>query len=597
MAEKFFRPVVTYPIESQTLTEFQGEKIPTENLPFQEGHIEQFSVVGNSSKKSKRKQPILVQTSVEHGRTFEMQFNESGYIIFEDEHNNIFGKLTTKGNNVNKTVTYKDSNAPSGFVYNGLLDSDSLVRQLRASALLREEGIDTEMIIKLMQPEALPYDKKLFTIPELKKRHLDIILEGKNRKKRLLGTDKVTLSDLPAISKSLKDIGFFVAVRALQVNERLSDFDLLQRGEQEKFHTILQDIFTFVNISEKVQALRDETYTPEHFNVDDAEDIARYFSTYLPFAIGINYGKLHNRGLLHKFAHLGNISGVGSMYDLDSMIGEPLGLGDEEVTEKEKIDEFRYVVYGSNTHQLAGGIRNVVAGLATKGMFDEDRIDILARFNVNAIIAYIAERGFEDDILENIAAISRLYDDFRGLEDKIVEGHYREKLSEQMGWNHEFEGGLFDILPGFGEYLMQGYPGEHSAKNPKKEITAIYDFRRLLDFINLKMDENVREMKKEELAQIEERYGEDTQNAVVMLFADRDAQRLTEELKDRCKDGSIYPKLNEATQQTGLSFDKDMIRRYMGTWPDSYLYTELPEDTLIHVFFIITQYIGSRTEK
>lgn len=334
MATELFQPVGSRLVDGFTHHVIQGTLATTVKNPFRAGHISQFSCVGlepNGNKSTS--ESTLRQISSHHGRSYEFVLGEEAVVIWEDEHGNIYTKLNTKGNNCTAPNVYLYSLSPSGFLFFGLQDSDSLVRVLRASDFLRSHHIDTEAIVKVIEPAELPYNGENVPLPEFKRRLVHQIWERDARDgERYKETDfkLVPRKQIPELSLTLDKMTFFFTVRGVQVTERLAD--LAEVSNEEEFLRIITNAFRFVNIDEAVKARENKDYRPETFSPQSQEDIERYFSEYLPRRTAHNFAKMLEHRVVLVYSHAGNISTVGSLFDLDSVRGEPLGLGDQPVT-------------------------------------------------------------------------------------------------------------------------------------------------------------------------------------------------------------------------------------------------------------------------
>ena len=96
------------------------------------------------------------------------------------------------------------------------------------------------------------------------------------------------------------------------------------------FKKTLGRIFNWVNVRNELMGKE------ERFDVNKKEDIRRYLGEYLPREMGRYLARFHRLGLAHGFATFHNWSAVGTLYDLDSVHGKPLGdnkaITDEEIS-------------------------------------------------------------------------------------------------------------------------------------------------------------------------------------------------------------------------------------------------------------------------
>ncbi|MDP3994660.1 MAG: hypothetical protein Q8P91_02430 [bacterium] len=133
--------------------------------------------------------------------------------------------------------------------------------------------------------------------------------------------EKQEVVDVKAYFES---VDFFIEERDLQTAERLRDLGRLK--DEASFKSVVEPIFKWVNkvFDYKKSGLIDGTNAPERFTFTQ-DDIKRYFGEWLPTQMGIYLARMHKLGLAHGFPHAQNWSAVGTLYDLDSVSGLPVG--------------------------------------------------------------------------------------------------------------------------------------------------------------------------------------------------------------------------------------------------------------------------------
>lgn len=298
---ELYKPVHSMQVTGFTHEEVQGMPVSAKATPFKEGHIPQFSVVsvnGNGNGADESSQLRLI--SKIHGRSYEYVTGKENALFWTDEYGNIFGALNTKGNNCNEPALQRDDVTPSGYRIYGMQDSDSMVRVLRASDMLRANHIDTEAIVKVIEPAEVPINGEVVPLDELKRR---FALGAWNNG---FGAQEVT-----TIAQVLSNMTCFITIRGVQVNERMAD--LREAGNYAAFVPLIKNAFRYVNLAEEAKAAQNAGYTADHFSIEDPNDIKRYFTDYLPGRIAENYAQLHKLGLIHIFPHSGNISITGGI--------------------------------------------------------------------------------------------------------------------------------------------------------------------------------------------------------------------------------------------------------------------------------------------
>lgn len=326
----------------------------------------------------------LGQISPEHKRSYQVQlgkFANDGEFqqtaLWQDSYGNKFSTISTKGNNFSRHEVIESLSAPSGYIPYGLMEDDSLRRILRSSRLLREAGVDTEWPVRIIEPKKIMFGTACVFQEEYKKRVVDQVMSASD------DFDKASY-----IAKAVHNMNFFVILRAMKIGDRPSD--LLEDKTAEEALQRLSRIFTIYN----------QTHTGDsdyrQLASSNEEDRRYYVEELLPRLTARNLAKLHETGLAHAFPHLGNITALGGLVDLDSVKGEPLELGDQPVDASdwahdisELFDETRETIL-----QVAQQLR--LLGLIETSQFPEN----------NFLSEYISARGWNQ--AENLADILRI---------------------------------------------------------------------------------------------------------------------------------------------------------------------------------------------
>lgn len=259
---------------------------------------------------------------------------------WQDEYGNRYGAVTLKGNNFSNPKIIEHPNASTGYIPYGQQESYVIERVLKASDVMRKAGISTEYIIGLSQPKQLPW-------PALRKKDASgdwqpaqydgHVMVGLDEYKRRLVHGKWmglpeserTVPALIDLTEKFKDMQFYTTARAMDTEYRVSD--MTNRDVAEK-------VFEVFNLHYA------KDFDISELNLYKTEDIDAYFEQFLMPRLGMNFAKFHEMGLAHGFANSMNLSAFGSIVDLDSVHGEPLGLGDEPVTGKQKVADIVSVV-------------------------------------------------------------------------------------------------------------------------------------------------------------------------------------------------------------------------------------------------------------
>lgn len=111
----------------------------------------------------------LDQISPSHARSYELGSATQVTGIWGDCYGNRYTSLSYKGNNFSNPDIMRSSTAPSGFMPYGLQEDDALLRVLKSSRMLRENGISTEWLVAVVEPASLPYDDEMVSQHEYKK--------------------------------------------------------------------------------------------------------------------------------------------------------------------------------------------------------------------------------------------------------------------------------------------------------------------------------------------------------------------------------------------------------------------------------------------
>lgn len=267
------------------------------------------------------KSPLeLMQPTKFHARSFIID-NPDFKQRWQDEYGNYYSAISTKGNNFSSPGLHKHATAAEGVIPYGLQESSIIERVLRASQLMRSKGISTEYIFGVSEPMQYPWvntesDDEPSEILDLEEYKRRIVLDYWTK----LPPEEQTIDALKTLTKQFEKMTFLVSFRATDSPYRLLDFASGKAREE---------IYRFAN-----EHLLEDGMEPFLDNSDNEDDeYYRYINTISAPRLGINFARLHHAGLTHNFAHPGNLTVNGGIVDLDSIEGEPLGLGNDKVTE------------------------------------------------------------------------------------------------------------------------------------------------------------------------------------------------------------------------------------------------------------------------
>lgn len=442
---EIYKPINALAVPGHSLKDVQGTPILTNGVPLKEGHIPAFSLVSVNGEFQDNPTVLkdrLIRVSPIHGRSYELPIDNTRNVFWADEYGNVFSVLTTKGNNLENPTLLTQYPTPSGYAVYGLQDSESMVRILRASEILRANNVDTEAIVKVIEPTELPFGDKLIPLEDVKAQLLIKTWEQSDANE-----EAPSKEDVASISLALDNMTFFITVRALQVAERLQD--LTQSEKNEDFEQMMNRVFIYVNQYEQLRRKKDASYEPKQFKANNGQDITEYFGDYLPRKLGANFGKMHKLKLVHFFPHPGNISASGGIYDLDSIRGEVLDCGDEKVTEANIGDDIVKLMNGVD--HRSDGLLFTLENLQKKGFVDKDPM-IKFRLMSAFFKEYINQRGWADDPMGNIKEV---YTHFWALPGKtfgaVFLAEYVMMLYNQLGFRYHLPEDLSKIKSAFEE--------------------------------------------------------------------------------------------------------------------------------------------------
>lgn len=428
---ELYIPVKTRKVIAHTHEQIQG--IPAIIPGLNAEDLKEFSLIAQEDANggNQNKPGSLIKISQSHGRSYEARLDGLENIIWQDQYGNSFSSLTLKGNNLTSPRIFEQDNAPSGYAYFGLQDSDSIKRILKVSDLLRKNHIDTEMIVGVLEPLKLPYEGKDITLNALKRKLVQNFWEQSQQLNSTQDQSSV-LNELTAVSKALNETTFLITLRAMAVPERLDDLKFC--SSEEDLVTIMKRAFLFVNNLQRKMAKESPGNTPVFFNINEPQSIFRYLTDYLPKKAAANFARLHNLGLVHSYPHAGNITITGALVDLDSVKGHATECGDSLVTEEMMSKEVTDFL-----NEALDVISPLIQKFPNLGSFkfENKRLERLV-FKRNFIGEYVSGRGWKNDIANHIEAIFSLHEGFDSYLDQETLKEYLLKLSAQTGFEYDY---------------------------------------------------------------------------------------------------------------------------------------------------------------
>lgn len=265
----------------------------------------------------------LRQPTIYHGRSFELEHSLLAE-PWQDEFGNSYSSISLKGNNYSEPSVIETLTASDRVIAYGLQESSVIRRVLRASRILRTNGIGTEYIVGIAEPKELPWPTidrfaglyEMVSLPEYKRRIVERHWEE-------LPDEQRTSEALVDLSSRFERMVFYTSARAMDTAYRLGD---IRRDDEA-----LEAFVTHLNKHEP--SAKEQPYT------SSKKDMSRYIhEIFIPRAAS-NLAKLHSLGLAHRYPNGMNVTALGSIVDLDSVHGQLLELGDEPITYRDMAND------------------------------------------------------------------------------------------------------------------------------------------------------------------------------------------------------------------------------------------------------------------
>lgn len=254
----------------------------------------------------------LRQATPEHRRSFIVEGGELGK-PWQDEFDNYYGVFTLKGNNFTHSQLIETATAHDRYIGYGLQESAVIERVLRASDMLRRAGIGTEYIVGLAEPTGLQLRDNEVTVYHQPMDVIDYKRHLAEKFWRDLPVEGQSLSQFTEIFSKLERSTFYISMRATDTAYRYSDIHQYSEARRIVFEEANKRLGT-------------------QYDHNEHEDWERFTSEQFTPRLATNMARLHALGLAHRFPNHLNISAFGSIVDLDSVHGEPLGFGDDPIT-------------------------------------------------------------------------------------------------------------------------------------------------------------------------------------------------------------------------------------------------------------------------
>ncbi|MGZ6004635.1 MAG: hypothetical protein ACXWLH_00630 [Candidatus Saccharimonadales bacterium] len=268
---------------------------------------------------------VLKRPSPAHVRSFEVWTSSTEYIT--DEFGNHYHSLNLKGNNFSNPQTIETATAPDKIIAWGLQESNSIRRVLIASRMLRSLGVGTEFITGLAEPKTFPVPNKDAQIGGFRPNDLVAYKDRlvNNAWMSTIDEDKTT-EKYVEITKAFERKTYYISLRAMDTSIRLGDIHHV--GDKGPAYNHIFELINNLGIHPESGPLNNQTATR-------FLELSRYMEGVVAPRLAKNLATMHAHGLAHRFPNAMNITALGSIVDLDSVHGEPLGLGDEPISSED----------------------------------------------------------------------------------------------------------------------------------------------------------------------------------------------------------------------------------------------------------------------
>lgn len=243
-----------------------------------------------------------------HGRTLQVLADD---VYVKDQFGNEYRSLAIKGCDLSDPRFIEHATAARGYIIKGLQESIVMERVLRASKTLRANGVDTEYICGLSQPETFPTGKlhgldtgTNQTLPELLEKlatdfafradeqimlHTKFVVTATGN--QIVPPGEIAKEPLEVKSEMIdrfKDCDYLISYRGMDCPSRLGELSVA--GDYGKFQQFIDRRFEG-NVREFTTGLEPE----------------QYIKSYLAYKLGSNVARMHNIGLRHGFLTPHNI--------------------------------------------------------------------------------------------------------------------------------------------------------------------------------------------------------------------------------------------------------------------------------------------------
>ena len=338
--------------------------------------------------------PTVREPSILHRRSVEYEHG------FFELYGQLFMTGTKKGARDDQPIRAVKSELGE-IVFLGLLhttkNDDSLVRIIRASEALADIGVQTERILDIKTRDQFYYRGQLIGRKLLERKLREQVyadMDLPDEPDEGWGFKRIRKADLKEFEDDITTATFFQLDRAQQTSERIMDLAALENYED--LEELLTNAYTFLNEEEHRKAASNTAYTPTYLDIPiydpvtntlaiNQEQFFQYLTNILPTRAAKNIALMHKNGISHGFLHAGNISTVGSVYDLDTAKGALLGLGDVSAEEDFTLDV--QAILSNDTN----GVTKVIEIMESNNIIPQD-MQAMKHFRRNFLREYYKTR-------------------------------------------------------------------------------------------------------------------------------------------------------------------------------------------------------------
>lgn len=379
----------------------------TKTLPFSDQFLSQGIPVlikkpTDTDKLNEKWRPAAIELkrpSMHHNRSFvlsvpspeEKSTMKPVQVIFADPLGNWYAEVNAKGNvltNPHGRVTVTDMNPHGTIDAWGLYNKELLPRAIHASQVFREHGIDAEYIFLAEEMRQFLHPQKDETTT------LKHIRAFAKRKAVSYGLDQIT----PQAREAFDDIEFVSLLRGVKTSYRLNDIAYVMRtSSADDIRSFFTHLISLQTFDAQRRIKRNDADPDVHISLKPHE-LERYLTEILPKRIALNIARMHNAGIVHRFLHIGNVSLLGEIMDLDSPVGKTIDPQDPHISGVHDfaVDLWHFMSY-TNLSQIIGPI---VQNHPDKNLFDPTQPNLERIFAQSFIVEYAKVRNVKPGSIE-----------------------------------------------------------------------------------------------------------------------------------------------------------------------------------------------------